>query len=86
MPDNPPQVWKGTKRLTPFWRALVEVGFIVFLYYSNLLMGEFEGSGLGKRNGMLWAMKDILTETNFAIAITTAFVGYLVFEYFRKRI
>jgi hypothetical protein len=24
------------------WRAVIEVGFIVFLFYSNLLMGEFE--------------------------------------------
>lgn len=26
-------------------RALVEIGFIVFLFYSNLLIGEFERSG-----------------------------------------
>ena len=24
------------------WRAVIEVGSIVFLFYSNLLMGEFE--------------------------------------------
>ena len=24
------------------WRAMIEVGFIIFLFYSNLLMGEFE--------------------------------------------
>lgn len=24
------------------WRAAIEVGSIVFLFYSNLLMGEFE--------------------------------------------
>ena len=27
------------------WRAVIEVGFIVFLFYSNLLMGEFTRSG-----------------------------------------
>jgi hypothetical protein len=30
------------------WRAAIEVGFIVFLFYANLLMGEFERSGLGR--------------------------------------
>ena len=29
------------RRMTPLFRALVEVAFIVFLFYSNLLMGEF---------------------------------------------
>ena len=29
------------------WRAVIEVGFIIFLFYSNLLMGEFERSGIG---------------------------------------
>jgi hypothetical protein len=29
------------------WRAVIEVGFIIFLVYSNLLMGEFERSGMG---------------------------------------
>jgi hypothetical protein len=29
--------------------AVIEVGFIVFLFYSNLLMGEFERSGMGRR-------------------------------------
>lgn len=27
------------------WRAVIEVGFILFLFYANLLMGEFERSG-----------------------------------------
>jgi hypothetical protein len=31
------------------WRAVIEVGFIVFLFYSNLLMGEFERSGMGQK-------------------------------------
>jgi hypothetical protein len=29
------------------WRAVIEVGFIIFLFHSNLLMGEFERSGIG---------------------------------------
>ena len=29
------------------WRAVIEIGFILFLFYANLLMGEFERSGGG---------------------------------------
>src|SRR5260370_29446340 len=34
-------------------RAMIEVGFIIFLFYSNLLMGEFERSGLEPNNADL---------------------------------
>jgi hypothetical protein len=34
------------------WRAAIEVGFIIFLFYSNLLMGEFERSGIGQKKGV----------------------------------
>jgi hypothetical protein len=85
MSDKPPSDWKGPQTLAPVWRALTEVGFIVFLYYSNLLMGEFEGSGQGRSRGLLWAAKDIITEYNFTIAIATALMGYLIIEFLRKR-
>ena len=48
-------------------------------------MGEYERSGQGRTKGILWAVNDILTETNFVVAIATALIGYLVFEYLRKR-
>jgi hypothetical protein len=67
------------------WRALIEVGFIIFLFYSNLLMGEFERSGMGQRRGIAWAIKDVLTAGNFAIAVIAALVGYVLFEFLRKR-
>jgi len=35
-----PQIMKKN-----FLRGLIEVGFIIFLFYSNLLMGEFERTG-----------------------------------------
>ncbi len=42
------------------WRAVIEVGFIVFLFYANLLMGEFtRANGRGKTPGL--AIKDIYT-------------------------
>ena len=67
------------------WRGVVEVGFILFLFYTNLLMGEFERSGNGEKNGLLWAMKDVFTSANFEIAIVAALIGYVVFEFLRKK-
>ena len=67
------------------WRAVIEVGFIIFLFYSNLLMGEFERSGMGQKRGMAWAVGDVLTAANFEIAMIAALVGYLLFEFLRKR-
>jgi hypothetical protein len=66
-------------------RALIEVGFIIFLFYSNLLMGEFERSGSGRQRGILWAMMDVVTLANFGIAVTAALVGYLIFEFLRNK-
>ena len=68
------------------WRAITETGFIVFLFYSNLLMGEFERSGLGRQRGLLWALDDILTAANFVIALTAALIGYGIVEFLRKRL
>jgi hypothetical protein len=66
-------------------RAVIEVGFIIFLFYSNLLMGEFERSGLGQKKGLAWAIADVFTSANFEIAAVAALVGYVVFEFLRKR-
>jgi hypothetical protein len=67
------------------WRAVIEVAFIVFLFYSNLLMGEFERSGMGLKRGVAWAIEDVFTVTNFEIAIIAALAGYGVFEFLRKQ-
>lgn len=66
-------------------RMLVEVGFILFLFYTNLLMGEFERSGMGQKRGFIWALSDIFTTSNFKIAIAGAGIGYLLVEFLRKR-
>jgi hypothetical protein len=66
-------------------RAVIEVGFIIFLFYANLLMGEFERSGLGRRRGLSWAIADVFTSANFEIAMAAALTGFLVFEFLRKR-
>ena len=66
-------------------RAVIEVGFIIFLFYSNLLMGEFERSGMGQKRGVAWAIEDVFTAANFEIATIAALIGYLLFEFLRKR-
>lgn len=68
------------------WRAVVEVAFIVFLFYANLLMGEFERSGMGRTKGLMWAIRDVLTVANFEIAMIAAFIGYILFEFLRKKL
>ena len=67
------------------WRAVIEVGFIVFLFYSNLLMGEFERSGMGQTRGLAWAIGDVFTAANFGIAMIAGFIGYVLFEFLRKK-
>jgi len=67
------------------WRAAVEVGFIVFLFYSNLLMGEFTASN-GARKTLAFAVRDIFTVTNFAIGMVCAVIGHLIFEMLRRKL
>jgi hypothetical protein len=66
-------------------RAVIEVGFIVFLFYSNLLMGEFERSGMGQKRGLAWAIEDVFTAANFEIAMIAGLIGYILFEFLRKK-
>jgi len=56
-------------------RAVIEVSFIIFLFYSNLLMGEFERSGMGQKRGVAWAIGDVFTAANFEIATIAAVVS-----------
>jgi len=73
------------RRPRPFLRSLVEVCSILFLFYSNLLMGEFEGgNGRGKTLG--FAIHDIFTVTNFTIALVCAAIGYTLFEFWRRKL
>jgi hypothetical protein len=67
------------------WRALIEISFIIFLFYSNLLMGEFERSGMAQTRGIAWAIRDVFTGANFEISIVAAVIGYILFEFLRRR-
>ena len=66
-------------------KALIEIGFILFLFYANLLMGEFERSGIGEKKGLLWALLDVFTVPNLCIAAVAATIGWILIEYLRKR-
>ena len=69
----------------PLWRALLEIAFIDFLFYSNLLMGEFTATN-GKGKTLAFALRDIFTSTNFVIAIVSALIGYVIFETLRHKL
>ena len=64
---------------------VIEIGFIIFLFYSNLLMGEFEKSAMGQKRGLIWAFLDVFTVPNFEIAIVAATIGYILLEFLRLR-
>jgi len=64
-------------------RAVVEVGFIIFLFYSNLLMGEMERTADGRDKSLLWDLHDIFTPKNFLVAVVAALIGYVLMERLR---
>jgi hypothetical protein len=76
---------KRRRRLTPIWRAALEIAFIIFLFYTNLLMGDFTSTNERGRT-LARALLDIVTPTNFCIAIVSALIGYVGFEYLRKKL
>jgi hypothetical protein len=81
MSSNPEQPRKST----PIWRAIVEIGLLIFLLYSNLLMREFTHAN-GQEKSLTFAIQDIFTVTNFVIAVISGLIGCFVFEYLRKQI
>jgi len=78
-----PLLPKLRPRPNPVLRLFIEVAFIIFLFYSNLLMGEFNHSA-GHGKTLAFALHDILTPANFAIALISALIGYVIFELLRK--
>ena len=73
------------RRLAPLLRAVIEVAFIVFLFYSNLLMGQFTHAN-GHGQTLSHALYNIFTGANLLIGMVSAMVGYVAFEYLRKRL
>ena len=66
-----------------FLRTVIEMGFIVFLFYSNLLMGQFTRNS--PTRSFLWDVENIFSVQNFVIAVVTAFIGHMIFDYLRKK-
>ena len=66
------------------FRAFIEIAFIIFLFYSNLLMGEFT---VRNERGKTWteAFGDILTAKNFGIALICSVVGFIIVESLRRK-
>jgi hypothetical protein len=81
MASNP----KLPGKLTPTWKALIEVSFIIFLFYSNLLMGEFTRAN-GRGKSLAFALEDIFSVVNLVIAVISGLLGYVVFSYLRERL
>jgi hypothetical protein len=65
-------------------KAAIEVGFIIFLFYSNLLMGEFSATA-GRGKTLPAALADIFTIKTVAIALVTAVLGHIGFEFLRDK-
>jgi hypothetical protein len=72
-------------RLPLFWRAVVEIAFIIFLFYSNLLMGQYTANATPQNMSLWMAIKIVVTPDNLIIGFVTALIGHLVFEFLRKR-
>jgi hypothetical protein len=76
---------KQPRKLGPTWKAIVEIGFIIFLFYSNLLMGEFTRAN-GRGKSLAFAVEDIFSLTNLVIACISGLLGFLFFDYLRKHL
>jgi hypothetical protein len=75
-----PKSSKGRRLL----RAVLEIICILFLFYSNLLMGEFIRSRHVR--SFSFALRDVITPANFLIGVCAGLIGYLAFEYLRSRL
>ena len=64
--------------------VVAEIGFILFLFYTNLLMGQFTRSR--HASSLLTAISDVFTPTNALIGLVGATVGYFYIEEIRKRL
>ena len=61
----------------------MEIAFILFLFYANLLMGEYTHAAPPEKS--LWTgLRDVWTYKNFGIGLVAASVGFVVFERLRK--
>jgi len=68
-------------------RALAEITFIIFLFYTNLLMGEFTRFRRAEHAAsVIAALYDLFTPANALIGLIGAVIGYFCIEGIRKRL
>jgi hypothetical protein len=77
---------KKNTLFTTLLRGMIESWFIIFLFYANLLMGDFTQNGRAINKGFVWAIRDIFTTTNFIIAVVAAILGHFFFQFLRRRL
>jgi xanthosine utilization system XapX-like protein len=65
-------------------RAFAEIAFIIFLFYANLLMGEFTLAN-GAHKTLRMALRDLATPRIALIGLLAALVGYPFFEFLRSK-
>jgi len=75
-----------TNKRIPFLTALIEMSFIMFLFYANLLMGEFTQTKIDGGRKFFPAFLDIFSWTNFFIGFAASIIGYFVFSFLRRRV
>ncbi len=76
---------KLSERRRAFYSSLIEMSFIIFLFYSNLLMGQYNLGHDFAQRPIFEAMKNVFTIDNFGVAVTAAFIGHVAFDSMRKR-
>ncbi len=62
------------------------MSFIIFLFYANLLMGQYNLGHHFSDRPILEALRTVVTLDNFIIALIAAFIGHVAFDYFRRRL
>lgn len=67
--------------------ALAEIGFIMFLFYTNLLMGQFMRGRIAEHAAnIITVLYDVITPANALIGFIGAVIGYFCIEGIRKRL
>jgi hypothetical protein len=83
--DMPQRHFKKPGWTTIVLRGLAEIAFIIFLFYSNLLMGEFTRDS-GRTKTLAAAVHDLWTMRTFAIGFVSACLGFGAIEFLRHRL
>jgi hypothetical protein len=58
--------------------------FIIFLFYANLLMGQYTHESIRHGVTLMRAISNIFSVENFVIALICAFIGHSLFDRIRR--